>query len=62
MIILNSQSLYYFRYWAVALPVYLTIAAVIFFVVLFGYNLLTVEPIDSVYSIQGLSYNYVQIT
>ena len=46
-------DLFLFRYWAVVMPVFVACAAIVFFIVLAGLNLLTVEPLDSIHTIQG---------
>ncbi|XP_067948899.1 phosphatidylinositol N-acetylglucosaminyltransferase subunit P-like [Watersipora subatra] len=52
--LLHSIGLTYWpqRYWAVVIPVYATCAGVVFFIVVAGYNLLCVEPLDSIHCIQ----------
>lgn len=42
------------RYWALAVPIYLLVALVVSFVVLFGVNLNSTAPLDAVDNFTGL--------
>lgn len=42
-----SLPFLFYRYWAIAVPVYAAISAVVFFVAIGAMNLLTVAPLES---------------
>lgn len=42
-----------FRYWALAMPIYLLVALMVFVVVLFGINMNNTAPLDSVDNVTG---------
>lgn len=41
------------RYWALAVPIYMLVAILVFVVVLFGVNMSNTAPLDSVDNITG---------
>lgn len=48
-----TPGVYFSRYWALALPIYLLVALTMCFVVLFGVNMLNTAPLCSVNNVTG---------
>lgn len=48
-----TPGIYFFRYWALALPLYLLVALTMCFVVLFGVNMINTAPLCSVDNVTG---------